>query len=66
MKLLNAEKPKWPKEYEILYCETEECLKKLTEQIVNRSTQLWLETGLIMILYLRKLIICLNFWKFYS
>lgn len=42
MKLLNVEKPKWPREEEILYCETEECLKILSEQynigvIANQS-----------------------------
>lgn len=30
MKLLNVEKPKWPREEEILYCETEACLRKLS------------------------------------
>lgn len=42
MKLLNVEKPKWPKEDEILYCETEACLRKLSEKynigvIANQS-----------------------------
>lgn len=42
MKLLNVEKPKWSKEVEILYCETEECLRRLSEKynigvIANQS-----------------------------
>ena len=42
MKLLNVEKPKWRVEDEILYCETEVCLRKLSEKynigvIANQS-----------------------------
>lgn len=42
MKLLNVEKPKWPKEDEILYRDTEECLRQLSEKynigvIANQS-----------------------------
>lgn len=42
MKLLNVEKPKWSKEDEILYNDTEECLKKLSSKykigvIANQS-----------------------------
>ena len=42
IKLLNVEKPQWPKEAEILYCDTEECLKKLSKKykigvIANQS-----------------------------
>ena len=42
MKLLNVEKPKWCKEAEILYSDTEECLKKLSAKykigiIANQS-----------------------------
>lgn len=42
MKLLNVEKPKWRKEDEILYSETEACLRRLSEKyhigvIANQS-----------------------------
>lgn len=30
VKLLNVEKPEWRHEYETLYCETEQCLRKLS------------------------------------
>ena len=41
-KLLNVEKPQWPTETEILYSDTEECLKKLSKKykigiIANQS-----------------------------
>ncbi len=42
MRLLNVEKPKWRFEDEVLYCETEECLRRLSEKykigvIANQS-----------------------------
>lgn len=42
MKLLNIKRPEWRHEYEILYSETKECLKKLSEKynigvIANQS-----------------------------
>ncbi len=42
MKMLNVEKPKWKFEYEILYNDTEECLKRLSSKykigvIANQS-----------------------------
>lgn len=42
MKLLNVKKPEWRHENETLYCETEECLRKLSEKysigvIANQS-----------------------------
>lgn len=43
IKLLNVKKPAWRHEDEILYCETEECLRKLSEKynigvIANQSS----------------------------
>lgn len=42
IKLLNVKKPEWRHENETLYCETEECLRKLSEKysigvIANQS-----------------------------